>query len=73
LYAKINDLAAGIATTDKFKKFSRTNDEFLHVFWDSLAPIQKIDAFFASHRMKATPRTVTGLLKEILPFAMPVG
>jgi len=73
LYAKINDLAAGIATTDKFKKFFWINDEFLHAFWDSLAPTQKIDAFFPAIEWKRPHVAVMGLLKEILPFAIPVG
>jgi len=73
LYAKINDLAAGIGTTDKFKKFSWINNEFLRAFWDSLAPTQKIDAFFPAIEWKRPHVAVMGLLKEILPFAMPVG
>jgi epoxyqueuosine reductase len=60
LYAKINDLAAGIATTDKFKKFSQTNYKFLRAFWNSLAPTQKTEVFFASYRMEATPHRGNG-------------
>ena len=70
---KPSDLAAGIETTTEFKRFSQKNDVCSRAFWDSSVRTDESDAFFPATGWKPPRGGVTGLLKETLPCAMPVG
>ena len=50
------DEVAGIEVTRNFEPFNQRNDIFSRAFWDKTVRTDQTDAFFASHRMEATPR-----------------
>ena len=54
------DEIAGIEVTSNFEPFEQRNDIFSRAFWDKTVRTDKTDAFFASHRMEATPRRGSG-------------
>ena len=60
-----SDQAASIEITEEFAPFNQVNDIFTRAFWDDTIRNQDTEDFFASYRMKATPRRGAGFtLKE---------
>ena len=58
------DAAAGIETTEEFKRFRQKNDVFTRAFWDPNVRSDKTDAFFGSYRMEALPRRGDGFTQK---------
>ena len=58
------DAAAGIETTEEFKRFRQKNDVFTRAFWDTNVRSDKTDAFFGSYRMEALPRRGDGFTQK---------
>jgi epoxyqueuosine reductase len=59
-----DDAAAGIEITEDFERFTQRNDVFSRAFWDDTVRTNKIDGFFASYRMEATPRRGDGFTQR---------
>ena len=55
-----SDEAAGIEVTAEFTPFNQIDDMFTRAFWDDTIRNKDTDGFFASYRMKATPRRGAG-------------
>jgi len=58
------DAAAGIETTEEFKRFRQKNDVFTRAFWDPNVRSDKTNAFFGSYRMEALPRRGDGFTQK---------
>ncbi len=61
---QMGDIKAGIEITQDFEQFSQRNDVFTRAFWDDTVRTDATDAFFASYRMKATPRRGDGFTQR---------
>ncbi len=59
-WTRVGDAAAGIEVADDFERFEQRDDMFNRAFWDDSVRSKDADAFFASYRMAAAPRSGDG-------------